>query len=489
MSNHQVQSDRQGRLADGTVRHNPSAAPQSRNREKGLWNFLTWSFFISQVLAAQQLIGASAAHAADNAELGASGGERDDAPGRVAAAAPQNDRGGVDDAAADANTAAGALEQAQDLFEGNLASLAAEQVNHGAGTEDGNNAGTIVHAFSSGAGADHSAAPEGGGGVPLPPDTAEPGLVIPGLDDVLEGVIPPVLGAVVEIVGSVDDLLDGVLGGTLVPVIGVVDHVVDAVLEQTVAPLLGTVEHTLEAILDQAVAPLLTVADGILDATLDTLALPLLGTIDAVLDSAVAPVAGTLSELIGTIDAVADSLIAPLAHTVADVTGTLGAATDQVLSSLADTTGETLAAASAPVATIVGDTVSLLTGGDGGLPIVGQLLGDGFAISGSIAAATDAVASAGIIELSPVTNLGNLDQLFSGGLYTDYNLALQTAEPGASAGVTALASNGSGGLVGQILAGVEQIADDNEDASAAAPPVLPSVLADIGLRGWGDGLL
>ena len=34
--------------------------PGTQQREKGLWNFLTWSFFISQIMVAEQFLGSAA---------------------------------------------------------------------------------------------------------------------------------------------------------------------------------------------------------------------------------------------------------------------------------------------------------------------------------------------------------------------------------------------------------------------------------------------
>ena len=36
-------------------------AHKARQKEGGVWNFMTWAFFISQVLAGDQFIGAAAA--------------------------------------------------------------------------------------------------------------------------------------------------------------------------------------------------------------------------------------------------------------------------------------------------------------------------------------------------------------------------------------------------------------------------------------------
>src|SRR5262245_27513486 len=49
-----VQTQRQGRAKGREATEGREPAGASQNRQKGLWNFLTWSFFISQIVMAQQ---------------------------------------------------------------------------------------------------------------------------------------------------------------------------------------------------------------------------------------------------------------------------------------------------------------------------------------------------------------------------------------------------------------------------------------------------
>src|SRR4051812_34114379 len=66
-------------------RPQPQSAMASAHRERGLWSFLTWSFFISQVLAAGNFVGSSA-HAAS--ETDAAPAPTDHASVQAAAVSP-----------------------------------------------------------------------------------------------------------------------------------------------------------------------------------------------------------------------------------------------------------------------------------------------------------------------------------------------------------------------------------------------------------------
>jgi hypothetical protein len=64
---HDLKLLREAKPAARRDRPERDAGGATPHRERGLWSFLTWSFFLSQLLAAQQLIGA-AANSAEAAE-------------------------------------------------------------------------------------------------------------------------------------------------------------------------------------------------------------------------------------------------------------------------------------------------------------------------------------------------------------------------------------------------------------------------------------
>lgn len=222
-------------------------------REKGLWNFLTWSFFLSQILVAEQFIG-TAARAADGVEPAAS------PEGSPTQATP---------------------ESAQPLADVHAQGAGEQTLGAGAATQEAtpslhlpaDPAGQGMHAeaeFARVAADGADAAPSVGVGglslvsaegllgeglnIPLSTDLGlnlDLGGVLGGVGDGLSGLLGGVLEPVVEgVVAPVVDLVDDVLG-TLVPVVGQVLAPVTGLVGgvvQTLDPvtgLLGKLVHSL----------------------------------------------------------------------------------------------------------------------------------------------------------------------------------------------------------------------------------------------------
>jgi hypothetical protein len=236
------------------------------------------------------------------------------------------------------------------------------------------------------------------------------------------------------------------------------------------------VSDVIDGLVDNAVLPLTdTIAELVqtLTGTVDDL----VGSIDGLLDNAVAPltdaldtiVEGTVSALLANVDDLAGSLGHGLGEVAAPLTGTI----DDVVETLDSTVG-----AAAPALT---GLVSGLTGGPGG---------QGENNSGPL---QDAVASSGQIvfkALPVVDDLGGdlgLDNLFSGGGYTDYNLALRSDAADSAPSHGPAGTIGSSTLVDHILTGGNDPGQpfDNDQVRNVG---LPSVLDEIALRGLGDGI-
>jgi hypothetical protein len=214
----------------------------------------------------------------------------------------------------------------------------------------------------------------------------------------------------------------------------------------------------IDSLVDNAVLPLTdTVAD---------LVQILTGTIDGVLAS----LTGVVDDLVGSIDGLLDNAVAPLTGALDTIVeGTVS----PLLANVVDTLGSTIGAA-APALT---GLVDGLTGGLGG---------QGEDNGGPL---QDVVGSSGQIvfkALPAVADLG-LDSLFSGGGYTDYNLALR-ADASVSASSQGLVSTGgSSTLLDHLLPGGNDLGhqfDDDQTRNVG----LPSVLDEIALRGLGDGI-
>ena len=186
-----------------------------------------------------------------------------------------------------------------------------------------------------------------------------------------------------------------------------------------------------------------------------------------VIEQVVAPVLGSVGDVLGdavqVLDPVLEQVVAPVLGSVGDVLGDVVQALDPVLEQVA-----------APVADILGGPLASLLGlgSGGGAPIV-------------VAAV---VSSSGSIdfEAGPAAGSLPLDDLFSGGGYSDYNLTLQ-------AGVSVGANPAPGG----ILPGLDIAAelnvltgnaptDGGHDTQGNTHHIgLPSLLGDTGLHWLG----
>ena len=203
------------------------------HKERALWNFLTWSFFIAQVLAAEQFIGAQA-KAADALDLKASD------PNAATAVAPLEALAsdGTAAAAADdtrSNPGVSALDDmfAQPLklgqFDGSVIDLDAMAVERAESSSQ-----SIVVTGYGAAG----------------PETSAPGDLVPdahidvgtGLLDLLDDTTGPLLNTVEDIVAS----LTGLVGAITDPLLGTVGNLVqslDNVVHDVLAPVTVLVEN------------------------------------------------------------------------------------------------------------------------------------------------------------------------------------------------------------------------------------------------------
>lgn len=420
-------------------------AYKARQKEGGLWNFMTWAFFISQVLGGDQFIGAAAAATTDgdpqarksdgsddvakNSGLGQlTSGSRTNAGEEPTAAARQSH-------ATDANAApdgADGLSNYADLPELNgFGRAPAEQSSAGAVQQ-----AAFEEPASSGPGggggstpADNPSLPGAGGHGPLPDidlgPIFNPGGLLPGIGDGLSDVIDSLVdNAVLPLTDTVADLvqtLTGTIDGVLKPLTGVVDDLVGSI----------------DGLLDNAVAPLT-------------------GALDTIVE-------GTVSPLLANVDDLIESLGDGLGEAAAPLTGTI----DDVVETLGSTIGS-----AAPALT---GLVDGLTGGLGG---------QGEDNGGPL---QDAVGSSGqiVFKALPVAGDLGLDGLFSGGGYTDYNLALRADGGPTSHGLAS--TSGSSTLLDHLLPGGNdpgQSFDDDQMRNVG----LPSVLDEIALRGLGDGI-
>jgi hypothetical protein len=382
----------------------------AHQREKGLWNFLTWSFFISQIVAAHHLT-SSSAHAAEATD----------------------DKGSADtalDVAAgpDALAALAFLDPA-DLQQ--AIAMAAKSINAGqVATGLDGLLGVETHADEEGASVGARTAVPDEEPTPQVASAAAVGGDSPGGESDATGAMA---GTVIgPVVGEVLDLLDPILD-PVITIVGDVAGVLDPVVDGVVAPVLGAVEGLVDALdplLDGLVAPVAGLAGGLVEAlepVLEGVVAPVAGlveTLEPVLDGIVAPIAGLAGGVAEVLEPVLEGVVAPVASLTGGIAETLG----PVLGGVSDPIASIVTGAAAPIGDPVGE-------------LFDALAGEGTEAGGSLASTLSALGltggSSGVIEAvtgsgGGLLGAGGLDDLFSGGGYTDYNLALQTGASGST---------------------------------------------------------
>ncbi len=473
------------------------AAIQGPHRERGLWSFLTWSFFLSQ-LAAGNAFAAGAAQAAGATNLNAPAGADDAGKAGTTLLGTPDARplGDSEAQSATASTAAAPLQNTSAPGDIKLGGI--EQLDM---TSD---AGSAEEAAAMRGLADSEATSSGlmSGDGAVAPDTLS--AVLPDIDlpqivelpPVLDGVLPPVL----ETVGDVVDGLGETLDNLLAPVAETVEDlasVLEPTLDNLLAPVAdltaalgptldGLLEPTVETVedlaavlgptLDLALAPVEALTEGLtdaLEAALDPALAPVADLTESV-GNLIEPVSGIAGEIIQLADPVidiAESVLAPVTNLVEAAEPIL----DPVLEvaapvvDLVEPVLEPLLQPLAPVAAPVLDLLPVSIGNDG-------FLGDLFGISEP----TDAVGSTGTLEFTVDVDASPYD-LIEAGAYTEFGIELNQNPIGNE--------GGTGDLVENIVETVTSLVDDNDDTGNTLPTLLGSLQHDIGLRGLGEGLI
>ena len=221
------------------------------------------------------------------------------------------------------------------------------------------------------------------------------GDVVQVLDPVVEQVVAPVLGIVGDVVGDVVQVLDPVVEQVVAPVIGIVGDVV------------GDVVQVLDPVVEQVVAPVIGIVGDVVGDVVQVL--------DPVVEQVVAPVIGIVGDVVGDVvqvlDPVVEQVVAPVRASARRIVGRWRTPWCRPSIPLS----RRCSRLSAPVADIVGGPLAALLGlgSGGGAPIIVTPV-----VSRLLAAAWTSRARRASGSLP-------LDDLFSGGGYTDYNLALQ----------------------------------------------------------------
>lgn len=456
------------------------AAIQGPHRERGLWSFLTWSFFLSQ-LAAGNAFAAGAAQAAGATNLNAPA-DADNAgkAGTTLLGTPDARALGDSEAqSATASTAAAPLQNTSAPGDTKLGGIEQLDMTSDAGSAE--EAAAMRGLADSEATSSLSISESDGAAAPDTLTAVLPDIDLPQiieLPPVLDGVLPPVL----ETVGDVVDGLGETLDNLLAPVAETVEDLA-SVLEPTLDGLLEPTVETVEDLaavlgptLDLALAPVEALTDGLagaLETALDPLLAPVADLTESV-GNLIEPVGDIAGEIIQLADPVFD-IVEPVLAPVMSVVEAAEPILDPVLEvaapvvDLVEPVLEPLLQPLAPVAAPVLDLLPVSIGNDG-------FLGDLFGISEP----TDAVGSTGTLEFAVDVDASPYD-LIEAGAYTEFGIELNQNPIGNE--------GGTGDLVENIVETVTSLVDDNDDTGNTLPTLLGSLQYDIGLRGLGEGLI
>lgn len=294
------------------------------HKERALWNFLTWSFFIAQVLAAEQFIGAQA-KAAESPDLGTPD------PTAAMATPPLEALAALDGAGSSAESLPSSpgtslddvfgqpLELGQ--FDGSVIDLDSITTQRVEGVAQSISVGGVSSGPSS----------PGDTAAGLVPDTIVDG-VIPDLLDVIGDATGPLLDSVENIVVALTGLVGGVAGPLLGTVGGVV-HALDDVVHDVVS---------LPVRLLHGVDDLAATTQGLL-ASAGQLSFPVLGLVGelnelisnghyteygielqsglpgAAVTAAIDPVTSAATAAVDVVDHIVDTAVRPLTHLLDDL--------------------------------------------------------------------------------------------------------------------------------------------------------------------------
>lgn len=374
-------------------------------RQKGLWSYLTWSFFLAQATAMSGFFSGQAeasdtAAATGSSVAGADSSNLLDLGSRWASGGSMsNGEPSIGNSISESTTIVNAsLNGADKMTALNGHPTFADQsgvVQTVAVTES---MPFVSHVGSSSPPPTNN--PDPGHGVVDPPDTHTP--TVPGGEDPSG----PIGGIVDPIIDIVDDVVDGVVA----PVVGVVGDLVESV----VAPVVGLVGDVLEGVVGGVVAPVIeVVADvvapvvEIVGDVVENVLAPVVGVVGDVVEGVVAPVVGVVGDVVG-------GVVAPVTSLVGDVVEDVVAPVTDALAPVTDVVGDLLGGLLSPVANVVEDIV------DAAAPAV-EPITNALDLGELLAATGDIVPDLGI-DLAGL--LGEPSGPAEGGAYT--SLAMHT---------------------------------------------------------------
>jgi hypothetical protein len=426
---------------------------QAPQRERGLWSFLTWSFFLSQ-LAVGNAFTAGAAQAGSGVDLKEGGDASNAAKSSSALGTPDLRAISMVEPQFAAPPVAAQPTSGEVVASAKPAGV--EQIDLTSEAGLGIQA-AIAQSSAAAEGAQSIAGENGGALAPEVPPELIPGVELPptiDLPPILGGVLPPALE-------MVDDLVDGLgptLDGLLVPVVQTVDD-----LASVLAP---TLDHVL--------APVETLVDGVvggLQPTLDPLLAPVAGVSEG-LGELLEPIGGVAGEIMVIADPIID-IAEPILSPVMNLVGAAEPILDPALDvaapvfNLIEPVVEPLLQPLAPVTEPLLEMLPLNVGNGG-------LLSGLFGSNGG----SDAIASSGSLEFAAQAEVTSHD-LFQAGMYTEFGIALHETPAGSETENSDPLAN-VGDTIGSLL---------GDDADQGLPSLIGNLQHEVSLRGLGEGLI
>ena len=423
---------------------------QGPQRERALWSFLTWSFFLAQ-LAAGSAFASGAAQAGAATDLNAPDGSSGSGAAGTQLLSPPDLRA-LDISEADATgapSAAGPAEGNGVLNE--IGAGGAEAPVELAGDN------TSVPQFENALG---SAAVDS----PLPlAATEDDGSAATGDLSGIEIALPDVTGVLPPVLETVGDLVEGLgptLDGLLVPAVETIEDlacVLGPTLDVALSPaaeLVGDLAGGLETALNPLFVPIEVLAEGAGD-LLDPL-----GAIGGELMQLADPAIGIVEPILAPVVKIADAA-EPILDPVLEV------ATPAI--DLVEPIVSPLLTPLAPIAQPVLDLLPASIGGDG-------LLGGFFAGS----APADAVSSPGALQFAAAAE-ANSFELIEAGAYTEFGISLQES--------LLNTESSSANITGDTALDISVLTDNGDDAGMPLPTLIGHLQQEIALRGLGEGLI
>lgn len=286
------------------------------DRQRGMWSFLTWSFFLAQALAAHEAFAKGVGAGQEGVDNDAGVDSAADAALKQAMATALSGVPGDDAAAAAAAQLAAAMAAGvitpqmwsaigdnPVLFKALLDALAAEQLANAAGTASADATGALPDAGGE--------CPAGDGCDGTPIGEHLPGVTLPDLP------IEVIADLGLELGGNLVDAVDDIVGAVAETVIGTVDVVISATTE--------VVSGAVEFIGDTA-EMVVSAATGLVTGTVDAVTAAATGLVDGTLNTVAAVAAPLVGETVGTVvNTAADAVVDPLVATTSDVVASGGA--------------------------------------------------------------------------------------------------------------------------------------------------------------------